>query len=344
MARTLQNKLRAKVTKQMAEIEKDEEQLTPEEENAIMQEKLEEINKKAHGGCPESMNALGDALRKGGLGLTEDVHGAVQWYKQAAMKNDKDAQFNLALCYFTGTGVEIDDQLCAALLHRAAEAGQAKACAHLAQNYLLGQAGVDKDTKKGLKWMDIGAKAGDRTCNLNLGNIFYHGKYDVTANRGVALQYFIGAAQKEEPLACRMLAIMAEKGQGRQANIKDAATWFLVASNAGDAISQYRLAQILQNGYPQQGVMADPDQALHWLELAAKQRLTPAVEALRELQAEEDEKSGMKPLPDGMEPPMGDQQGLPIDLDLPLEGASKKIKKVRSTLDEEPASPFRTVS
>ena len=63
MARTLQNKLRAKVTKQMAEIEKDEEQLTPEvkhahyayivigtsprlppftdqEENAIMQEKL----------------------------------------------------------------------------------------------------------------------------------------------------------------------------------------------------------------------------------------------------------------------------------------------------------------
>ena len=45
-----------------------------------------------------------------GIGVEKDEQKAVEWYKKAAKQGDVKAQNNLALCYEDGIGVEKDEK------------------------------------------------------------------------------------------------------------------------------------------------------------------------------------------------------------------------------------------
>jgi TPR repeat protein len=150
----------------------------PEEKKARFAREVSELKAKADGGCLVSMNHLGDVLRKGQLGLPESPEIAARWYQRAAKEKHADAQYNLALCHYSGTGVQVDDPMCHALLLEAAKQDHAKAMTHLAQHFLTGQGGVDApDYKEGVRWLRKASTAGDKTAQFNLGNVYYHGQY-----------------------------------------------------------------------------------------------------------------------------------------------------------------------
>jgi TPR repeat protein len=102
----------------------------------------------------------------------------------AAEQNHADAQFNLGIYYYTGTGVEKDDAKAARLYGRAAEQGHAMARYYLSNCYAHGE-GVEKDDAKAAQLLAQAAKQGLAGAQCSLGSCFYMGKgvekYEVKA-------------------------------------------------------------------------------------------------------------------------------------------------------------------
>jgi hypothetical protein len=175
----------------------DAEEEDPEDKKAREAQELRDLKAKADGGCLDSMNELGDVLRKGKLGLPESPEIGAKWYQRAAKMNHADAMYNLALCHYSGTGVQVDDKMCHALLLEATKQGHGKAMSHLAQHYLAGQGSTGKaDFKEGVRWLRKAATAGDKTAQFNLGNVYYHGQYGVKSSNKVAKRWFQSSAEQ----------------------------------------------------------------------------------------------------------------------------------------------------
>ena len=59
--------------------------------------------------------------------MEKDEQKAVEWYQKATEQGHASVQYNLALCYENGTGVEKDEQKAVEWYQKAAEQGYASA-------------------------------------------------------------------------------------------------------------------------------------------------------------------------------------------------------------------------
>src|SRR6185437_7681246 len=88
-------------------------------------------------------------------------------YHRAAEQGHASAQYNLAVCYYNGTGVEKDEQKAVECYKKAAEQGVASAQYNLAVCYENGT-GVEKDKQKAVEWYQKAAEQGDAKAQYNL--------------------------------------------------------------------------------------------------------------------------------------------------------------------------------
>ena len=58
----------------------------------------------------DAMFTIGYCYSVGGYGIEVDYEEAVKWYTKAAELGEPDAMYNLALCYYYGYGVEVDQE------------------------------------------------------------------------------------------------------------------------------------------------------------------------------------------------------------------------------------------
>lgn len=58
----------------------------------------------------DAMFTIGYCYTVGGYGIELDYEEAVKWYTKAAELGEPDAMYNLALCYYYGYGVEVDQE------------------------------------------------------------------------------------------------------------------------------------------------------------------------------------------------------------------------------------------
>lgn len=79
------------------------------------------------------------------------VTAANQWQPLAA-KGDAVAQFNLALMYHRGLGVQLDERVAVSWYHKSAENGYSKAQEFLAAAYREGWFGLKQDRQKAEYW------------------------------------------------------------------------------------------------------------------------------------------------------------------------------------------------
>ena len=117
------------------------------------------LERKAVAGDPWAQLNLGAAYDNGLGGLVLDPVLAVQWYRRAAEAGLPEAQFNLAHCLATGSGVARDD---AASLHwmlRAAEQGLASA-QFLAGVMFAEGVGTEVDRRQAIIWLEKAAANG----------------------------------------------------------------------------------------------------------------------------------------------------------------------------------------
>lgn len=83
---------------------------------------------------------------------TGDYKTAVQMWEPLAVKGNALAQFNLALMYHSGLGVEQDELKAVSWYHKAADNGYYIAQEYLAVGYQEGWFGLPKDQKQATYW------------------------------------------------------------------------------------------------------------------------------------------------------------------------------------------------
>ena len=91
---------------------------------------------------------------------------AVAWWTRAAQKDDPEAQYNLALMYAKGQGVDKDGALALFWFGKAAAQGVASAQSRLGLMYATGNM-VPVDPIEAHKWFALAASAGDEAGRTN---------------------------------------------------------------------------------------------------------------------------------------------------------------------------------
>jgi len=108
-------------------------------------------------------------------GEEKDYVKAAEWYRNAAARGDYKAQYQLALMYGKGQGVNKDDVKAAEWYRKAAEQGYADAQSMLGSMYEKGE-GVNKDDVKAAEWYLKAAEQGDHSSQYNLGVMYEKGQ------------------------------------------------------------------------------------------------------------------------------------------------------------------------
>jgi TPR repeat protein len=95
-----------------------------------------------------------------GLGVEHDIKEAVFWYRKAAVQDDPDAQAMLAACLHNGDGIKQDFKEAARWFKRAANLGSADAQYQIALYYIEGRS-VPKDYVQAYIFLSLAAQQGD---------------------------------------------------------------------------------------------------------------------------------------------------------------------------------------
>ncbi|MCC7131063.1 MAG: sel1 repeat family protein, partial [Gemmatimonadales bacterium] len=85
---------------------------------------------------------------------------AAFWYRRAAERGSRDAQYNLGEMYNRGRGVQKSEDEAAAWFSKAAEQNHPAAEYQLGMMYLRGKGGLTKDEAVGLEWLERAAAQG----------------------------------------------------------------------------------------------------------------------------------------------------------------------------------------
>lgn len=95
-----------------------------------------------------------------GIGVEQDIEKAVFWYRKAAEQNDSDAQVMLAACLHNGEGVEKNFEEAAEWFKRAAELGSAEAQYQTALYYIEGRS-VPRDFVRAYAFLNLAEAQSD---------------------------------------------------------------------------------------------------------------------------------------------------------------------------------------
>jgi uncharacterized protein len=244
---------------------------------------------------PKAMTLLGE-LYAGGFGVANDDKKAVEWYKLAAARGDREAMFALAMFMMTGRGGPADRPEAARLLAESARLGNVVAIYDLALLYLQGEIvqqdfiratelmrraadagnpeaqyalatlykegrGMAKNPEEAARLLGLAARSGHTDSEIEYGIALFNGT-GVARNEDAAAGYFLKAAQKNNAVAQSRLAWMYATGRGLKADPVEAGRWHLIA-RAGGANDQY-LEDFMRNMKPTDRAMAE-NKAKPWI-------------------------------------------------------------------------------
>ena len=141
--------------------------------------------------APVAAGTFEDALEAHARG---DYAKALRLIRALANDGDPTAQFNLALMYTTGQGVQQDNAAAASWFRKAAGQGYAPAQSNLGTVYLYGR-GVTQDDTEAAAWFRKAADQGDAIAEFLLGNQYANGK-GVPQDYSEAMIWFQRAAEQ----------------------------------------------------------------------------------------------------------------------------------------------------
>ena len=201
-----------------------------------------------------------------GDGVEQDQSKAVHWYQKAAEQGHAKAQFNLAVRYENGNGVERDQTKAVRWYLKAAQQGHSGAQFNLAVCYKDGD-GVQEDQWKASHWFHMAAEQGDAVAQFNLAVRYEEGR-GIHQDQSKAIRWYRTAAHHGYANAQNNLAICYEQGRGVKQDQREAVHWYRAAAEQGYASAQFNLALCYING---DGVEPNMPEAIHWYIKAAEQ-------------------------------------------------------------------------
>ena len=136
------------------------------DERECLKEEIDSLHRQAIRGDANAQFNLALMYIKG-LGVEQSYETAALWYKRAANQGHADAQVNLAFMYIKGLGVEQSYETAALWYERAASQGNAKAQYNLAIMYEDGL-GVEQSYETAALWYERAANQGHANAQFNL--------------------------------------------------------------------------------------------------------------------------------------------------------------------------------
>ncbi|MDH5545872.1 MAG: SPOR domain-containing protein [Gammaproteobacteria bacterium] len=165
--------------------------------------------------------------------LGEDKKDVAQnWWHRAAQLGSQEAQYQLAMSYFSSPAISDEQrQNAIRMLEKAAQPGKAEAQYQLGIIYLTGQ-GTDKDADKGIFYYRMAAEQGNVDAQYSLGVRYVLGE-GVSKNEYEAHRWFKAAADRGMSKAMHNLALTYLYGMGTEPDAQMAERWFRSAARDG---------------------------------------------------------------------------------------------------------------
>ena len=182
--------------------------------------------------------------------------------------NSTIVQYNLALQYFYGDGVDVDMKKAVELWTATSNQGDRDSQYNLGDCYYNGE-GVERNIKEAIKWWTLSANQRCADAQVALGKCYYEGD-GVEVNYQKAVEYFEAAAKKGLVIAQYNLGNCYSLGEGVNVNFEKAVELWTLAASEGDADSQFNLGEYYSDGDK------DTEKAIEWWTLAANQGNTDA--------------------------------------------------------------------
>ncbi len=199
---------------------------------------LEWTRKAAEAGWRQAQTDLGGLYMYGGKGVEVDGAKALDWFSRAAAQGSPEAEFFIGDLYRHGLGVKADMQEAMKHWRRAAEQGVAEAQQRLGHQLVL----HTQTFSEGLEWLKLAATQGKALGKANA--------------------------------ACDLGTIYAKGMGGVAPDMQEAARWFAIAAENGNAQAQHIYALMLLVGDP---IAQDEEAGMFMLRRAASQEHLPAM-------------------------------------------------------------------
>lgn len=159
--------------------------------------------------------------------------------KTRAGKGDADAQFNLALCYRKGEGVEKDERKAVKWFLKAAERNHVQAQLYLGFCYARGQ-GVSPDHAQAVKWWRKAAEQNHNEAQFNLAVCYANGD-GVDKDMAEAVKWWRKAAEQNDSHAQYSLGVCYGSGEGVGKDFIESYAWITVAAEKDETARANRV-------------------------------------------------------------------------------------------------------
>jgi TPR repeat protein len=207
---------------------------------------LTDLLKSADMGQVEAMFELGNRYSSATGGAAKDEASASAWYRKAAERGDARSEAELANIYYLGKGVLQDYSQAELWSRKAADQGDSFGQYQLALLYNEGK-GVVLDKAQAISLMTIAAGAGQPEAQVWLGDAYLQGK-GIDRNYRQALGWYAEAARKDDSAGEVKIGIMYSDGYAVAHDCSQAAMWFLKASDKGYPAAQVALGDLYLSG------------------------------------------------------------------------------------------------
>ena len=160
--------------------------------NGFYADAFDAFLKLAEKGHVRSQMYVGEAYAQG-RGVEQDFEKAIEWYEPAAEHGDRDAQYNLAVCYQKNHAKQNHDKAVEWYIKLANE-GNLKAQSNLGSCFEHGW-GVQRDINMAFTWYKKAADGGDAQAQYNVGVLYYNGQ-GVLEDMNAAKEWFTKSAKQ----------------------------------------------------------------------------------------------------------------------------------------------------
>jgi TPR repeat protein len=209
--------------------------------------------------------------------LAGDLAAAAAEFAVLAQRGDAEAQASLARMYFTGRGIERDQEAALRWFGRAAAGG------HVASQVHLGMISAQaQNFEASAKWLTMAAEAGDAGGMTNLAALYLRG-LGVEQDPVRALHWLAKAAGQGDPVDQLELGQLYLDGGAGEPDVGLGLRWIRRAADQGYVEAQNRLGAIHAEGVV---VARDPVRAYMWFHRSSMMGTERAGERLTALAGE----------------------------------------------------------
>jgi TPR repeat protein len=195
----------------------------------------------------------------------KEYAAAMDYFSQAAAKNNAAAMFYIGIRHYFGSG-KLTKNYPEAMswFKKAAEMDHAGALYFLGNMYSHGY-GVNKDCAEAISWYQKAIDNGSTPAFNGIGFIYRFGGDCVDGNPLEAISWYKKGVEKGNVTSMNNIATMYEEGKGVPQSYGEAFSWYTKAAEKDDYTAVMKLSEFYEKGL---GVTKDIDLALKWLDKA----------------------------------------------------------------------------